>query len=347
MAIATSSLIGSSSPVVSVVMAVKDGADLVADAVQSILQQSFADFEFIIIDDGSKDDTLAILKRFSDPRIRIYSQENQGLARALNRGFSLSNGQYLARQDHDDVSYPTRLAKQLEFLERNPSYGLLGTAADIWNSQGSTGRVHQHPTTPGVLAFDLLFNNPFVHTAWMLPKAVIDQVGNYSTDRTREPPEDYELVSRIVRAYPVANLSERLVAYREVANSLSSGLRVQAEKNNAFMRRLATISAENLAFVCKLEFNHPDAVNFGALVHLDYSALVGEPNIQAIRERVRFAAKAIAKQYQEPEVLQALPSKLDLLTANYFMGSPSVSWPMKTQYRIKKKLRKLFSVSVL
>ena len=151
-------------PLVSVIMAVKNGGDLVKEAIDSILIQSLTNFEFIIINDGSTDETLRTLQAYRDPRILVVSQENQGLAKALNKGLMLARGKYIARQDHDDISLPTRLEKQVQYLEQHPRVGLLGTAAQIWSLTGSTGRFHDHPSASGVLAFELLFNNPFVHT---------------------------------------------------------------------------------------------------------------------------------------------------------------------------------------
>ena len=117
---------------VSVVLPVYNGAKYLRDAIDSMLAQSYANFELIIIDDGSTDDSINIISAFNDPRIRLYSQENQGLAATLNRGITLAKGAYIARQDQDDVSLPNRLSKQAAFLETNPDYGMVGTWASIW-----------------------------------------------------------------------------------------------------------------------------------------------------------------------------------------------------------------------
>ena len=331
-----------STPTVSVVMAVKNGGELVRESVESILQQTLQDFEFIIINDGSQDNTLTILQQFSDARIRIYTQENQGLAPSLNRGIALASGQYIARQDHDDISRSTRLEKQVDFFKKNTQCGLLGTGAEIWNEQGTTGRYHHHPTQAGRLAFELLFNNPFVHTSWMFPRAIIQKVGDYTTDPSREPPEDYELVSRIAKIYPVANLEEQLVIYREVHNSISSVLRPNQTASNAFLARLAKLSAENLAHVLGLDASDPNMLNFGALVHRHVPGLVGNPNLKYICELVFAAAEKIARQYAEPEVMQALETKIALLESSYYINSGRAPWLNKTQYRIKNKYRRLF-----
>src|SRR6266550_5112154 len=109
-----------STPKISVVMPAYNAGAYIDEAISSILKQTFHDFEFIIINDGSSDDTASILKRYeeSDGRIRVFHQENQGMIAALNCGCRLARGEYIARMDADDVSYAHRLEKQLEYIER-------------------------------------------------------------------------------------------------------------------------------------------------------------------------------------------------------------------------------------
>jgi glycosyltransferase involved in cell wall biosynthesis len=129
-------------------MSVYNGARDVPTAVRSILGQTFRDFELIAINDGSfKDDTRTVLDSLArdsaDPRLRVvHLDKNVGLAAALNLGIGLAQGRYIFRQDHDDISFPTRLEKQIAFLERNPNCALLGTAAEIWVGDAPSGRVH-------------------------------------------------------------------------------------------------------------------------------------------------------------------------------------------------------------
>src|ERR1700722_19986529 len=232
----------SDAPTVSVVLSVRNGGSDLPEALGTILNQSFADFELITINNGSTDGTGDYLDSIGDPRVRVFHQADAGLAAALNRGISLARGRYIARQDHDDLADFSRLAKQVAFLDARPEHGMVGTRAEIWVGDTPTGRFHDHPTENEILQFDLLFNNPFVHSSVMMRKSALDQVGGYTTDPARQPPEDYELWSRIARHYRVANLAERLTIYREIPSSMS---RVSAQP---FLEKLVTISSENLAY---------------------------------------------------------------------------------------------------
>ena len=282
-------------PMVSVVMAVKNGGQIMREAIDSILNQTFTDFEFIIINDGSTDETLEVLAEYSDPRIQVYSQENQGVARSANRGIALARGFYIARQDHDDISLPTRLEKQVAYLDAHPECGLLGTAAEIWSSSGPTGRYHDHPTNSSLLKFELIFNNPFVHTSWMFRSNVISQVGYYSIDALREPPEDYEYVSRIAREYDVANLADVLTIYREMANSLSSEIRPdQKAKSQTFKSRLALISAENIAYWNTLPLDDTYALNFAALLHGEHDQFKEGSHFADFKRLIKSASRRIS-----------------------------------------------------
>lgn len=275
-------------PTVSVVLSVRNGGSDLPKALETILSQSFTDLELIAINNGSTDGTREFLDQIVDPRVRVYHQEDRGLAAALNRGISLARGRYIARQDHDDWALPTRIAQQVAFLEANPDHALVGTRAEVWIGNSPTGRFHDHPTEDADLRFALLFNNYFVHSSVLIRKTALDQVGVYTTDRSRQPPEDYELWSRIARRFRVANLPERLTIYREVRTSMSR------EGINPFKEKQILISAENLAAAST-------GVPQPQLVHRDIACLVhGEPHkmsrgadIEAMCAAITQAGKSI------------------------------------------------------
>lgn len=255
------------SPFVSLILPVYNGDPYLAEAIDSILNQTWKDFELIIINDGSLDGSAEIIRGYDDPRIRYYEHKNIGLAATLNRGIELAKGTYIARQDQDDISMPERLAKQLEFLEAKPDYGMVGTWALIREGYVDSARVHSHPIDNAILKFDLNFNNPFVHSSMMIRKSVFRLVGGYTTDISRQPPEDYELWSRIAMYCKVANIPEILVIYREVQSSMSrSG-------TNPFLDNLVTISAENISRFLSNDLDKNPAHNLACLVHGAYDRM--------------------------------------------------------------------------
>lgn len=275
-------------PVVSVVLPVYNCPRYVGQAMESILAQTYRDFELVVIDDGSDDETPDIVRRYTDPRVRVITQQNEGLARALNRGISLARGRYIGRQDQDDFSFPERLAKQVAFLDAHPKCALVGTWAEIWLEGMRTERVHAHPSESVDLKFELLLNNPFVHSSVMIRKAALDRIGMYSTDPGRQPPEDYELWSRIAREFDVANLPEVLHMYREVPGSMSR------LGPSPFLDHLVTICAENIAWAARVEPTDAQVVNIAALVHDADHRVQGRPDFGAMRDILRRAATRVA-----------------------------------------------------
>jgi len=125
----------STAALVSVVLPAYNCPAYLGMAIKSILDQTFENYEFIIIDDGSTDNTPEIIQTFIDPRIRFFQQQNQGLAATLNRGIELARGKYIARMDQDDISMPERLAKQVKYLDSHPECGMIGTWAEIWEEE--------------------------------------------------------------------------------------------------------------------------------------------------------------------------------------------------------------------
>jgi hypothetical protein len=195
-------------------MAVYNGEAHVREAIDSILRQSYEHLEFLIIDDASTDGTPAALDVLSDPRVRILrNSENLGLAASLNRGIEAASGEFIARQDADDVSEPDRLSRQVAYLDSHPDVALLGTAHTVIDAEGRVlDRVDAHCQRITILWW-MLFFCPFIHSAVMFRRVpVIDAVGAY--DPTYRYSVDYEYWTRIARRFGVANLPQPLVRLR-------------------------------------------------------------------------------------------------------------------------------------
>lgn len=208
-------------PKISVILPVYNAQSYLRESIESILNQSFEDFELIMINDGSTDDSLSIMESYTDQRIRIINQSNAGLPISLNRAIAIAQGQYLARQDADDISLPERLAKQVAYLDSHPQCALLGTWAQILVEKTPTDRSLSHPHLNGDIQLKLLFFNCFVHSSVMIRKSALETTGLYPEEKEKFPPEDYDLWLRIAKHWEVANLPEVLLQYRELPNSIS------------------------------------------------------------------------------------------------------------------------------
>jgi glycosyltransferase involved in cell wall biosynthesis len=323
-------------PLVSVVLSVHNGGTDLPRAIETMMAQTFSDFELIAINNGSTDGSAAVLDGLSDPRVRVFHQENLGLAAALNRGLALSRGRYIARQDHDDWAAPTRLAKQVAVMEQNPDLALLGTRAEIYVGDEPSGRSHDHPVDDAALRFELLFDNPFVHSSVMIRKAVLEEVGGYCTDPARQPPEDYELWSRIARRHRLANLAERLMIYREVRRSMS---RTGA---NPFGEHRLLISAENLAFATGQPRPGPEHFDTAALIQLRYDRLSQRPDIDGMCAVVQKAGTYIHAAAPESDVLartaariRRLRHEFTLLTTGLHRVRPLLALAARARSAIK------------
>lgn len=202
---------------ISVIMGVYNSKrkDMLKNSIDSIINQTFKDWEFIICDDGSVDDTYHYLLTLSkcDNRIRIlHYDENQGLSYALNYCLVMAKGEYVARQDDDDISLPDRLEKQVKALESLQAYSMLGTTALIYNDGGVWGNfnVPEYPTKKS-----FLWNSPFIHPTVMFKKEALEAVNGYRVAKETRRCEDYDLFMRMYAAgFKGYNLQENLYKYR-------------------------------------------------------------------------------------------------------------------------------------
>ncbi|MES2767721.1 MAG: glycosyltransferase [Bdellovibrionota bacterium] len=214
-------MIGSALPI-SIILPVYNGALYLKESIDSILNQEYENFELIIIDDGSKDNSWEIIESCAkNPKIKAHKQANHGLAATLNTGISLAKYDYIARQDQDDISLPGRLKAQMLFLLNNPTVDLVGTWAQVIEEDKLVDRYLKHEIEDKKIKTFLLFDTPFVHTSVLFKKKVAMDVGLYATDLNVQPPEDYEFWTRFALKHELANIPEILIHYREVKTSMS------------------------------------------------------------------------------------------------------------------------------
>jgi glycosyltransferase involved in cell wall biosynthesis len=206
-------------PSVSVIMAVYNGEPWLGEAVDSVLGQTFADFELIVVDDGSTDGTPGILEQRRDRRITVLHQSRGGQTAALNRGLRSANAPLLARLDADDVALPDRLARQVGFLSAHPEVGLLGSACREISPAGTVVRTVTPPGEDAVIRRRLIRANPFIHSSVMFRRTVLDAAGPY--DESFAVAQDYDLWLRMSCVTRLANIVEPLVLRRLAPGRLS------------------------------------------------------------------------------------------------------------------------------
>lgn len=205
-------------PIISVVMPVYNCSNYINLAIESILNQTFEKFEFIIINDASTDDTLIKILEYDDPRIVLLENTTQkGICECINYGISISKGKYIARMDGDDISHNTRFEHQFVFMEENPSVGILGT----WYTILGTNDIIKMPVKHEAIVLDMLEYSPLAHPTIFLRKSVLkDLITIY--DQQYIYAEDYELWSRLILTTRAENLPICLLAYRKHDNQSSN-----------------------------------------------------------------------------------------------------------------------------
>lgn len=206
-------------PKVTVLMSVYNGEKYLGEAIDSIVQQTFTDFEFIIINDGSTDGTIQILKSYNDPRIVVINQFNAGLTKSLNKGIDLARGKYIARMDSDDISLPERLKKQVDFMETNAEVGVCGTWVSAFKPDCSV--VWRYPVEPEIIRSFLLFWVPLAHPSVIFRRSLLVEKKLFYSEEFIYA-QDYEFWHRCAENSPLANLPEVLLKYRLSSESVSS-----------------------------------------------------------------------------------------------------------------------------
>lgn len=201
---------------VSVVLAAYNAEKYLALAVQSILDQTFSDFELILIDDRSTDSTGRIMKRFAgqDPRVVVLeNEENLGLTKSLNRGISIARGQYIARMDADDIAVPHWLGNQVRFLDEHPDYTFVSCIGRYIDENGREEQLRHFPETNAEIYAMMPKVDPMMHPGAVFRKADVAKIGNYCEDY--RVVQDYDLWFRGMAAgYKFYNFQEPLILFR-------------------------------------------------------------------------------------------------------------------------------------
>jgi glycosyltransferase involved in cell wall biosynthesis len=220
----------------SVVMSVYNTELYLKEAIRSILNQTYKKFEFIIVNDGSTDNSLEIIKSFNDNRIIVFNQENQGLSKALNRGISISNGKYIARMDADDISLPNRFELQLDFLNTHKEYVLIGSNIYYVDINGEILDKSKLPLINEEIN-ESLPNIKFMHSSAMFLKNAFYEAGEYPIEIPKYF-EDKILWNKMAKYGKIANLELALVKYRLVPSSIFNLSNSQIQKHKDISNKI-------------------------------------------------------------------------------------------------------------
>jgi glycosyltransferase involved in cell wall biosynthesis len=207
-----------------VALPVYNGDATIGRAVESILAQTYRDFELLVVNDGSTDATRAIVTSFADPRVRVLDQDNRGIVPSLNRAVVEASGRYIARMDADDVALPERFARQVAFLEAHPAVMVVGSAARVMYADGSE-RVRRRPLDTRAIRRNIVRVCPFFHSAVMIRREAFDRAGLYDSlhdgSQGRRLVADYDLWVRMLAAgCEMANLPDTLMLYYRTPGSI-------------------------------------------------------------------------------------------------------------------------------
>jgi GT2 family glycosyltransferase len=324
-------------PRITVLMTTYNGAATIAASVDSVLAQNFADFELVVVDDGSTDATPDILAGYRDPRIRpIKLARNCGIVAARNRGFMVARGSYLAALDHDDLSHPDRLARQSAYLDENPDVVLIGTEVRIAADGDLT--VPDHPTVGDKLALHwlLLCDNPLTWSSVMLRTDAVRQLGAFMRPEY-EYADDFDLYHRLLAVGGVARLADVLTTYHYHSANASHANTARLNRNAARVLEAAYIGwlGDEAAPAAELVVSHlserqpvRDAATLQRLGSYLERLLVAFCDAQKLAQTERECIAALAGATWWHSVRSAVRS-----------GSPSLIWVYRSRASLSSSFR--------
>ena len=267
--------LGLEKPAVSVVLPNYNGSDFLKKAVDSVLTQSFTDFELIVVEDGSTDQSAELLASYSDPRIRVISlKQNEHICVALNTGLAAARGKYIARIDSDDCWLPEKLEKQYLYMEKNPDCGACFTLVTVVDEDERTQSEEQSPfvsifrevnrTRYEWLRYLFFYGNHLCHSSAFFRRSIVQQIGLYRTSLVQL--QDYEYWMRIARIRELYILQEPLVRYRHrlrggnVSEATpTNSIRSRYEFYNVLRSCMGQITDDTLVLAFRSDFLRPEA----------------------------------------------------------------------------------------
>lgn len=207
---------------ISVLISTYNSENYIKQSIESVLSQTFSDFELIIINDGSTDNTDKIIKSFNDPRIIYIKQNNLGVSKSLNKGLKIASGKYIAKLDADDICFPFRLEKQYEFMENNPSYVVCGSYTEVIDENGEYIYTFKNvPIENEDIQKQFRIKNCIVHSSSFYRREVAIEIGGYY-EPIKQYFEDFMFFFNIIKKGNAYNFPQPLIKYRITPGSISS-----------------------------------------------------------------------------------------------------------------------------
>lgn len=199
---------------ISIILPVYNADSFIRTTIESLFSQTFNDFELIVINDGSTDNSLNIISNYkNDPRLKIINNDkNLGLIYTLNRGIKMAKGELIARIDADDIAIKNRLKLQADYMDNHPNVALVGGWAELIDEQGAGFHIHKVPTAPTEILNSILLTNCFIHPSVMFRRSIALELGGFRQEALHA--EDYDLWLRMCEHHQVANLPNVLIQYR-------------------------------------------------------------------------------------------------------------------------------------
>lgn len=305
-------------PKVSVIMPAYNCVAYIQESVNSILTQTFRDFEFIIIDDCSTDGTLDYLKSITDPRVMLISKPlNTGYTVSLNKGLELAKGDYIVRMDADDISLPQRIEKQVAFMEANPAIICAGSSYKI--IPGETLITARQ--SPDELLLDLIISNPLAHPSVILRAETIKK-HHITYDKRYEPAEDYKMWTVLSKYGKLANLSEVLLHYRVHKKQVSVTSMAKQKKS------AQAIARDYITQILEVDITNEAFYNYQMKTFADYQDYLSNES--------RLETALIQKGYTVPHDF-FLPRRINYVTDSFF--PQQYSWKLMQEHlKIKKEM---------
>jgi glycosyltransferase involved in cell wall biosynthesis len=284
-------------PKISVIMPVRNGSGYLDAAVASIRGQSFADFEFLVIDDGSTDGTPDMLRKHAaeDSRIAILNSGGAGIVAALNLGIDNATGFYIARMDADDIALPDRFELQSSWLDANPEIFACGTAATLINAEGKEKQTQPGMSGGKVALRDLLDGNPFIHPTMMIRRDALVAAGLYRAGCTYA--EDYDLWIRLAENGPLANLPDITLQFRMHSGQTSNLKRLAQRAATALARQAAMRRFNGLAEGADYTVSLEAAVRQFLETRTSDPSQIGETEAKDFLVMARFAQQQAGRQW--------------------------------------------------